>query len=103
MKNLYFTLTGCNYFLGTEFLEPGMKLKLKKEPDNKFDKEAILVEVKGLGAIGHVANSIHTVKGESLSAGRLYDKIGKKAHAKVVVVIPGGAICKVCDDEKEYE
>lgn len=100
MKNLFFTLTGCNYYMGTGFLEPGMKLKLKKEPDNLYDKEAILVSVKGIGAIGHVANSVHTVKGESLSAGRLYDKIGKKADAKVVIVIPGGAICKVLDGKE---
>lgn len=101
MKNLFFTLTGCNYRFGNDFLEPGMKLKLKKEPDNTYDKEAIKVELKGLGQLGYVANSVHTVKGDSLSAGRLYDKIGKKATAKVVVVIPGGAICKICDEEKE--
>ena len=32
-----------------------------------------------------------------MSAGRLYDKFGKKAKGKIVVVIPGGAICKVTD------
>lgn len=30
-----------------------------------------------------------------MSAGRLYDKLGKKAKGKIVV--PGGAICKVTD------
>ena len=44
-----------------------------------------------------MANSSYTVKGESMSAGRLYDKLGKKAKGKIVVVIPGGAICKVTD------
>lgn len=41
MSKIYFTLTGTKYYHGNEFLKPGMKLKLKKEPDNKFDKEAI--------------------------------------------------------------
>lgn len=39
MSKIYFTLTGTRYYHGNEFLKPGMKLKLKKEPDNKFDKE----------------------------------------------------------------
>ena len=64
-----------------------MKVKLEKEPDNEYDKEAIQVKVKGLGKIGYVANSPFTVKGESMSAGRLYDKIGDKAKGKVVFVV----------------
>lgn len=72
-----------------------MKVKLEKEPSNEYDKEAICVEAKGLGKCGYVANSSYTVQGESMSAGRLYDKIGNKAKAKIVFVIPGAAICKI--------
>lgn len=97
MKEMYFTITGCNHYYGTEFLEKGMKVKIEKDPDNEFDSEAIKVMVKGLGQIGFVANSPYTVKGEAMSAGRLYDKIGDIAKAKVIFVIPGGAICKVTD------
>lgn len=94
-KKTYITLAGMQYYYGCEFLEPGMSVKLVKEPDNKYDKEAIVVRMKGLGDIGHVANSVHTVIGDSISAGRLYDRIGKKAHATVIHVMPTGAICKV--------
>ena len=48
-----------------------MKVKLVKEPDNEYDKEAIRVETKGLGKIGYVANSPYTVLGESKSAANL--------------------------------
>ena len=96
MSKMFFTLTGCKYRYGNEFLEKGMKLQLRKEPDNKYDKEAIMVKLKGLGCIGYVANSANTVLGETMSAGRLYDRIGRKAEAKVMFVIPGGAICKIC-------
>ena len=72
-----------------------MKGKLEKEPDNEYDKEAIQVKVKGLGKIGYGANSPFAVKGASMSAGRLYDKIGDKAKGKVVFVVPGGAVCRV--------
>lgn len=97
MEEMYFTITGCNHYFGTEFLKEGMKLKLEKEPDNKFDSEAILVKIKGLGKIGYVANSPYTVKGESMSAGRLYDKIGDKAKARVVFLLWDGALCRVTD------
>ena len=69
---IYFTLTGTCFYFGQEFLEAGMEVTLKKEPDNKHDKEAILVTMPGLGKIGYVANSPKTVLGESMSAGRLY-------------------------------
>ncbi len=101
MSKLYFTLTGCNHYLGTEFLKEGLKVKLVKEPDNKYDSEAIMVKLSGAGKIGYVANSTYTVMGESMSAGRLYDKIGDKAKAKVVVLLPTGAICKITKDGLE--
>lgn len=74
-----------------------MKVKLVKEPDNEFDKEAIQVKIKGLGKCGYVANSPYTVKGESMSAGRLYDRLGDKAKGKIVFVIDGGAVCRITD------
>ena len=95
MEELYFTIAGCSHYFGSDFLEKGMKVKLEKEPDNAYDKEAIQVKVKGLGKIGYVANSPYTVKGESMSAGRLYDKIGDKAKGKVVFVVGGGVVCRI--------
>ena len=63
--------------------------------DNEYDKEAIKVIYEGLGKIGYVANSSYTVLGDSMSAGRIYDKIGKKAKAKVVLVTEHGTICSI--------
>jgi len=97
-EKIYFTITGMNYYQGQSFLEPGMKVKLKKEPDNKFDKEAILVSMEGVGPIGHVANSSNTVKGDSYSAGRMYDLFKKKAVGKVKYVLDYGAICVLKED-----
>ena len=96
MAKIYFTLTGMKHYFGDDFLEKGMKLELVKEPDNQYDSEAIMVKLKRLGKIGYVANSPYTVIGESISAGRLYDKIGDQADAKVVLVTSCGILCKVC-------
>ena len=96
MSKVYFTLTGTKYYFGNDFLKKGMRIMLVKEPDNEYDKEAIRVMYEGLGKIGYVANSPYTVIGESMSAGRLYDKIGKKGYGKAVLVTSSGVICKVC-------
>lgn len=101
MEEMYFTIAGCNHYYGTEFMEKGMKVKLVKEPDNEYDKEAIQVKIMGLGKVGYVANSPYTVQGESMSAGRLYDKIGDKAKGKIVFVVGGTAVCRVTDDGLE--
>ena len=47
------------------------------------------------GYMGYVANSAYTVLGDSMSAGRIYDKIGKKAKAKVGLVTDHGTICSI--------
>lgn len=101
MEKLYFTLTGTKHYFGDEFLKRGMKLQLTKEPDNEYDKEAIFVAVDGLGKIGYVANSPYTVIGESMSAGRVYDKIGDTAIGEVVFITTQGILCKVCKKSLE--
>ena len=95
---VYFTLTGTKHYFGDEFLEKGMTLELEKEPDNEHDKEAIIVNVEGLGKVGYVANSPYTVIGESMSAGRVYDKIGDTAVGEVMFVTTQGVLCKVCEE-----
>ena len=83
MKKIYFTITGTKYRYGHDLMEPGMKVKLEKEPENEYDAETIRVMMKGLRQIGYVGNSTHTVKGESWSAGRIYDRIEKNATGTV--------------------
>ena len=86
MKKILFTLTGMNHYYGSEFLKKGMKVRLIKETDNEYDKEAIRVELKGLGKIGYVANSPYTVIGDSKSAGRMYDLMKRKAKGRIVLI-----------------
>ncbi len=92
MSKIYFTITGTNHYYGKEFFKPKMQVKLVKEPDNKADKEAIRVEMPGLGTVGYVANSTYTTIGESYSAGRLYDKIGDTAMGTVKYVLAQGVM-----------
>ena len=98
MEKIFFTITGTCFYYGKDFFEKDMKVKLVKDPDNEYDKEAIKVELEGLGQVGHVANSPRTVIGESFSAGRLYDKIGDTAEGTVLYNVDSGVLCCV---EKE--
>ena len=65
MDEIYFTIAGCNHYFGSDFMEKGMKVKLVKEPDNEYDKEAIQVKIKGLGKVGYVANRARPVTMET--------------------------------------
>lgn len=94
MSNIYFTVTGLNHYYGDSFLEKEMIVYLKKEKDNEYDKEAISVNLPGLGKIGYVANSPYMVLGESYSAGRLYDKISEEVSGKVKFILDKGVICE---------
>ena len=48
MGKVYFTLTGTQHYYGKDFLKKGMKVRLIKEPENEYDREAIRVELPGL-------------------------------------------------------
>ncbi len=99
MAKIYFTLAGTKHYFGKDFLEPEMMVKLVKDPKNEYDKEAIKVEMEGLGQVGYVANSFFSVLGESMSAGRLYDKIGDEAFGKVKYILPQGVLCEIVEEE----
>ena len=91
----YVTITGLQFRYGTDPFRVGQKIRLVKEPDNEYDREAIRAELPGLGKVGYVANSTRTVVGDCCSAGRLYDKIGGTATAKVKYVLGNAVVCKV--------
>ena len=95
MSKCFITVTGLRHYFGADFVEPKMTVRLIKEPDNDYDREAIRVEMEGLGKIGYVANSPHTVQGESFSAGRIYDRIPDAAEATVMYVLPNGLLCSL--------
>ena len=96
-NKMYITIAGTEFRHGSDFLGKGDILSLVKEPDNEYDTEAIAVKVSPLGKIGYVANSVRTRIGETMSAGRLYDKIGDEAAAVVTFVLEQGIVAEVTE------
>jgi len=69
------SIVGVDYAINPNFLEIGDKVKLVKEPENQFDKEA----VKALfhdKKVGYVANSTKTVMRGCHSAGYILESVG---------------------------
>lgn len=104
MENTYFvTITGLNHYYGKKPFEIGRIIRLIKEPDNEYDKEAIAAFLPFIDKIGYVANSTNTVYDGTISAGRLYDKIEDYAYGKVMFVTHSSAIVLVLDKEDVEE
>lgn len=104
MEKTYFvTITGLNHYYGKKPFEIGRIIKLIKEPDNEYDKEAILAFLPYIDKIGYIANSTNTVYDGTISAGRLYDKIDDYAYGKVMFVTHSSAIVLVLDKEDVEE
>lgn len=104
MEKTYFvTITGLNHYYGKKPFEIGRIIKLIKEPDNEYDKEAILAFLPYIEKIGYVANSANTVYDGTISAGRLYDKIDDYAYGRVMFVTHSSAIVLVLDKEDVEE
>lgn len=38
-QDIYITITGLQHYYGADFLLAGMKLKIRKDPRNKFDRK----------------------------------------------------------------
>ncbi|UTY39242.1 HIRAN domain-containing protein [Allocoprobacillus halotolerans] len=96
--NLLITVTGISYYISSIELEPHQEIILKKDPTNKYDKEAIAVYINDTMQIGYVANSIHTVAKGTYSSGRLYDKMGETITATIIVIIKDSAIASLTVD-----
>ena len=78
-KSELFTITGRKFYRNNINLTSGLPLKLVKEPDNEFDKDAIAVYAQN-EKIGYVANNEYTKYKLTSSASELQDKIEDDAQ-----------------------
>lgn len=85
-KSELFTIVGTRHYNIGKPLTPGMSLKLVKEPDNEFDKDAIAVYVEDKKA-GYVANTDYTNNELTSSASELQDKIKNTAEGEYLIYL----------------
>ena len=105
-RELYITITGFQHYYDKKPFAIGNLIRCRKEPDNCHDEEAIKCTLPVLGTIGYVANSIYTVAGGTMSAGRIYDKVDERFYVRVMFTTDSQIICRVeneCREELERE
>ena len=98
-QELYITITGFNHYYGKKLFKIGKHLLCVKEPDNEYDEDAIKVTMREIGTIGYVANSPYTKADGTLSAGRIYDRVGNAFVAEIMFMTDSKVICKVLPQE----
>lgn len=107
MKEKYVTITGMNHYYGIRPFSVGKKIKCMKEPSNAFDTEAIKVTMKEIGKVGYIANSPFTGATGTMSAGRIYEQVGKKFFVEIMFITSSKVIGKVVEgfksDRKEWK
>lgn len=97
---MYITIQSFQNMHGTKPLKLDGLVKLVKEPDNKYDSEAIACEMRYFGKIGYLSNSTNTVVRGTMSSGRLYDKINDEYFARIKFITGQIAIAKVLTSDE---
>ena len=100
---MYITIIAFNKFHGSKPLKLDGIVKLVKEPDNKYDAEAIACEMRYFGKIGYLANSVNSVIKGCMSSGRVYDKIEDEYYARIKFITDHNAIAKVLTSDEFIE
>ncbi|MBR6992940.1 MAG: HIRAN domain-containing protein [Methanobrevibacter sp.] len=100
---MYITIQSFDKFHGPKPLVLNRLVKLVKEPNNKYDAEAIACEMRHFGKIGYLSNSVNTVVLGTMSSGRLYDKISDEYIAKIKFIHGSICIAKVLSTEEFTE
>lgn len=92
---MYVTVTSFARLYGKKPFDIGNVLICEKEPSNKYDSEAIIVRLPIIGKVGYLANSVSSIAGGTMSAGRIYDKVEDKFYIRVLFTTQSKVICKV--------
>ncbi len=96
---IFITINCLDMFYGKKPYEVGRIVRLIKEPDNQYDKEAIGVFLPFIDRIGYVANSVKTVYAGTYSAGRIYDCFENYTYARIMFVTRSCAIALLLDKQ----
>ncbi len=101
MEEMYVTVTGFGNYYKKKPFAIGNVLICEKEPENKYDSEAIVVKLPIIGQVGYISNSPYTMAGGTTSAGRIYDKVEDVFYIRVLFTTQSKIICRVENGDRE--
>lgn len=102
-ENDFITITNIKEYIEMGMIKIGEVLHLKKEPENAYDMEAILVEDKNEIPIGHVANSVNSVAKGTHSAGYIYQSFKDSVLCKVKFIYHDMIIAQIHSSREDSE
>ena len=95
LEEIFVTITGTFYKYGTSPIKVGQVAKLLKDTDNMFDNRAISVSLPGLGIVGYVANSPHTIAEGTKSADEIYNLFDSETYCRIMFIKENTIIGKI--------
>ncbi len=99
MTGTFITITHIPDYALSPFLRIGETLKMKKDHDNIYDEEAILVCKREGTKVGYCANSVKTVCRGTHSAGYVYHLFDEETECELCFITPeGSAIARLKDE-----
>ena len=104
LDGTFVTITRLNRYREGNPFAVGKVLLCCKEPDNPYDTEAIRVLAEGGQQVGYLANSVSTKANGTMSAARVYDRVGDCFAIEVCFSTQTKVICQVvCFDVRDGE
>ncbi|MGM9648448.1 MAG: HIRAN domain-containing protein [Butyricicoccaceae bacterium] len=95
LDGIFVTVTGFKHYRDKLPFAIGAELLCCKEPDNPYDTEAIQVLSKGGYQVGYIANGVNTKANGTMSAARIYDRVGHCFLIEVCFSTQSKVICRV--------
>ncbi len=104
LEGTFVTVTGFNHYYDRIPFSIGAVLLCCKEPDNSYDTEAIKVLAENGRKVGYIANGTNTKANGTMSAARIYDRVGDWFSIEVCFSTKSTVICRViCFDIQDVE
>ena len=95
LDGIFVTVTGFKHYNDRAPFPIGEILLCCKEPNNPYDTEAIMVLSYGGYKVGYIANGAGTKANGTMSAARLYDRVGDNFLIEVCFSTNTKIICQV--------
>ena len=97
LDGLFVTVTGFKNAREMAVFTIGSRFICEKEPSNLYDDDAIRVVGPNGATVGYLANNAGTKAGGTLTASRLYDRVGSRFVIEVCFTTRTKIICRVVD------
>lgn len=97
LEGVFVTITGFRNYYDKIPFSIGARFLCAKEPGNAYDTEAIRVLAPNGHTVGYVANSVHTKANGTMSAARVYDRVGDLFWVEVCFSTQSKIICQITD------